>query len=59
MIGTKETAVLFAGFLFLCGLVSAGPVIVALANALAPLVLAVGLVVAVLRLVWHYTHRDL
>lgn len=36
-------------------LVSAGPTLVGLAEALVPLVLVVGLVVAVLRVVWHFT----
>lgn len=38
-------------------LTAAGPALVALSNAVVPAVLAVGLVVAVLRLVWHYTSR--
>lgn len=58
MMNGTQALVLFAGFLFFAGLVSAGPTIVALANALAPLVLAIGLVAGVLRLVWHYTNRD-
>lgn len=58
MTNPTHAVVLFAAFLFLAGLLAAGPTIVALASALAPLLLAVGLVVAVLRLVWHYTNRD-
>lgn len=44
--------------IFLCALISAEPTIVALAHALGPLVLAIGLTIGVLRLVWHYTDRD-
>lgn len=40
----------------LCAVIAAGPTIVALAHALVPFVLVVGLVVAVLRLVWHFTN---
>jgi hypothetical protein len=36
-------------------LTSAGPALVALAQALVPLVIVGGIVVAVLRIVWHYT----
>lgn len=38
-------------------LVSAGPTLVALADAAVTLVIAGGLVVALLRIVWHYTGR--
>ena len=58
MIRGNSVLWLFAAFLCLCALVSAGPTIVALAHALAPLVLSIGLVAAVVRLVWHYTTRD-
>ncbi len=40
-------------------LMAAGQTLVALAHAAAPLVLAFGLVACVVRLVWHYTNRDL
>lgn len=39
-------------------LMAAGQTLIALANAVAPLVLASGLVVCVIRVVWHYTNRD-
>lgn len=43
-------------------LLRAGPILIelagALANALAPLVLVAGVVIAGLRLLWHYTNRD-
>jgi len=38
-------------------LVAAGPTLVALANAAVPLVIAIGIVVAVLRLVFFHTRR--
>jgi hypothetical protein len=52
---TRLVVWLVVGIIALSVLVSAGPTIVALANALAPLVLAVGLVIAVLRIVWLFT----
>lgn len=58
MLNSNQALALFAAFLLLYALVAAGPTIVALANALTPLVLVVGLVVCVVRLVWHYTNRD-
>lgn len=58
MPGGKEVLLLFTAFLFLWGLVYSAPTIVAVADALIPLVLVVGLVIAVLRLVCHYTNRD-
>lgn len=39
-------------------LLYAGPALVALADTLAPFVIAVGLVVGGLRLAWYYTNRD-
>lgn len=54
---TRLVVGLVVAIVALSALVSAGPTIVALANALAPLVLAVGLVIAVLRIVWHFTKR--
>jgi hypothetical protein len=38
-------------------LVSAGPTLIGLVHALVPLVLAMGGVVAMLRLLWHFTGR--
>ena len=38
-------------------LVAAGPTIVCLAQALVPLIVAVGLTAAVVRIVWFYTRR--
>lgn len=38
-------------------LTSAGPALVALAQALVPLVIVGGIVAVVLRVVWHYTNR--
>jgi hypothetical protein len=48
---------LFIGVLLLAVLSAVGPVIVALANALVPLIIVGGLVVGALRLVWHFTDR--
>lgn len=39
----------------LVALIAAGPTLACLADALVPLVLVVGIVVAVLRVVWFYT----
>lgn len=39
-------------------LMAAGQTLIALATAAAPLVLALGLVICAVRLVWHYTNRD-
>lgn len=36
---------------------AAGPTLVGLAHAAAPLVIAVGAVLALLRVVWHFTNR--
>jgi hypothetical protein len=36
---------------------SAGPRLVVLMQAVVPLIVAVGLVIVVVRLVWHYTNR--
>lgn len=52
---SKLITFLIAAIVALAVLVSAGPTLVALAHSLAPLVLAVGAVVAVLRLVWYWT----
>jgi hypothetical protein len=35
-----------------------GPVLIGLAHAAVPVVVAVGAVAVVLRIVWHYTGRD-
>jgi len=51
----KAISFLITAIVALAVLVSAGPTLVGLAHSLAPLVLAVGLVVAVLRLVWYWT----
>jgi hypothetical protein len=36
---------------------AAGPTLVGLAHAAVPLVIALGVVIALLRLVWHFTSR--
>jgi hypothetical protein len=51
-----------AGFLVvaivaLAVLVSAGPTLIALAHAAVPLIAAVGVVIGVLRIIWHFTSR--
>ncbi len=46
-----------AGLMGLVVLTAAGPTIVALVNHLVPLILVVGILAAVLRVVWFYT-RD-
>ena len=51
----KAISLLIIAIVALAVLVSAGPTLVALVHSLAPLVLAVGLVVGVLRLVWYWT----
>jgi hypothetical protein len=48
---------LLLGIVMLAALISAGAVLIRLAAALVPLVLVVGVVVAVLRLVWCYSRR--
>jgi hypothetical protein len=53
----KPTVFLIVAIVTLSLLVSAGPALVALANAAVPLVLVVGIVVAVLRLVFFHTRR--
>jgi hypothetical protein len=52
---TKLTPALLLGILGLAALIAAGPTLTQLAGALIPLVLVIGVVVAVLRLVWFYT----
>jgi hypothetical protein len=45
------------GIVALSVLVSAGPTLVGLAHAVVPLVIAIGVVIVALRLVWHFTNR--
>jgi hypothetical protein len=52
---TRQMGYLVATVVVLCTLVSAGPTIVALIQAIAPLVVVVGCVAIALRLVWHFT----
>ncbi|MDO8213475.1 hypothetical protein [Conexibacter sp. CPCC 206217] len=54
---TKPVVFLVAAIVTLSVLVSAGPPLVAILDAAVPLVVAVGLVGAIVRLVWHYTSR--
>ncbi len=54
---TKTTVGLVAAIVVLSLLVSAGPTLVALVEAAVPLVLVVGVVAAVLRIVWLVTER--
>lgn len=49
---------LIVSLVVLSALMSAGPTLVALADAAVPLTLAFGAVVVAMRLVWHYTSRD-
>jgi hypothetical protein len=44
-------------FIGLVIILVAGPMFVVAAHAAVPLILAVGLVVAALRIVWHFTNR--
>lgn len=53
---TRLTVALVAAVVGLAVLVAAGPTLVALLDAAVPLVIAVGAVVVVLRLVWHFTN---
>lgn len=54
---TKTTFGLVVAIVLLAMLVTAGPVLVALAEAAVPLVVATGLVVGLLRVVWLVTER--
>jgi hypothetical protein len=54
---TKPVASLLIAIVALCLLVSAGPTLVALLSAAVPLILVVGLVAAVLRLVFFHTRH--
>lgn len=53
----RAVAWLVVALITLNVLTAAGPTIVRLAHALAPLVVAVGLIAALLRIVWHVTSR--
>lgn len=48
---------LVAAIVLLAVLVSAGPTLIALAQAAVPLVIAIGVVVVVVRVVWAFTNR--
>lgn len=54
---TKTYGFLAACVAVIAVLAAAGPTLVALVEAAVPLVVAVGLVVAVLRVVWYVTDR--
>lgn len=54
---SRLTPALVAAVVLLAVLVSAGPTLVRLAQAATPLVIAAGVVVAVLRVVWVFTSR--
>lgn len=54
---TKATFGLVLAIVVMALLVSAGPILVALVEAAVPLVIAVGVVVVVLRVVWVLTER--
>lgn len=54
---TKTTFGLVAAIVLLAVLVSVGPVLVALIEAAVPLVIAVGVVGAALRILWLVTER--
>lgn len=53
---TKAMLFLAACVTVIATLAAVGPTLVALLDALVPLVIAVGAVVVVLRLVWHFTN---
>lgn len=48
---------LVCGVVALWTLASIGPALVVIADGLMPFVIAAGLVMALLRIVWHYTRR--
>jgi hypothetical protein len=52
---TKLVSVLLAVLMIVVALAAVGPRIAQIINALVPLVLVVGVVAAVLRVVWFYT----
>jgi hypothetical protein len=53
---TKLVSTLLVVVVGLVTLAAAGPALAKLASSLVPLVLVLGIVIAVLRLVWFYTH---
>lgn len=53
----RLVAGLVCGVVALWTLASVGPELAVLADALVPLVVTLGLVLAGLRIVWHYTRR--
>ena len=54
---SRAVAYLVGAIVLLAVLVSAGPTLVALAEAAVPLVIAVSAAAIALRLVWHYTRN--
>lgn len=54
---SRPVVLLIVAIVALSLLVSAGPTIVGILNAAVPLIIAGGLVAAVLRLVWFHTRR--
>ena len=54
---SKPASNLLLGFVALAALIAAGPTIAKLVGVLIPLVLVIGVVVAVLRVVWAATRR--
>lgn len=54
---SKSPTFLVVAVVGLSVLTSAGPILAALAHALAPLVIALGCMALVLRLAWYFTHR--
>lgn len=55
--GGQVLLLLIVAIVLLHLLASAGPTLTRLADAAVPLVVALGLVVALLRIVWHFTNR--
>lgn len=53
----KLTQLMLTLAILLAAVIAAGPTLTGLANALVPLVLVVGVIVAVLRIVWAATRR--
>lgn len=60
IVGCMEKLIGYLIVLTIClsVLMAAGQTFIALLRVAAPLVLAIGVVIVVLRLVWHYTDRD-
>lgn len=54
---TKTTLGLVVAIVFIAVLVSAGPVLVALAESIMPLAIVITVAAVVLRLVWYVTER--